>query len=1359
MRSLKLNTIIATGITACSLLYFSPCVKAAGFDYTQKTNTVHYNWGYGSPANNVPKDNFRGLFDQSGTYSAGDYFIQTLASDGVRVITDGNYKINRWASTSGTVDRSLWLNVSEGAHSVKTEYYEGGGQAALYSDIVPFDHWLAYYYPNNNLQGIPTAAKVIAPSGKLKRLTQNLGLSSPVSGIPKDNFSAKYSTAKRLPAGQYIFRSRSDDGIRVYLDGKLVLDHWKPSDAKTEDAVKLDINDRVNAAPGEKDVHWIDVDYYDGSGGSQLDFFVEPYHTYENTWVGEIYPNLNFNGSPIILGGTNSAKQFSSLNFDWGSHSPHPLIPNDRYTARFTKSDFFHKGYYTFQTYSDDGFRIFVDDKLVLNSWGPGSAVLKEGKVLLSEGIHKVKVEYYENTGLAKLKLNYFQTPNSVLNVKTNTVHYNWGYGNPANISKDYFSATFDQSRDYQAGDYFLQTIADDGVKVEIDNNSKINRWTPSNGSINQALWLNVNQGPHTVKTHYYEGTGQAFVYSDIVPLDHWLAYYYPNNNLQGNPTAAKIISPVGSLKKLTENIGINSPASGIPKDNFSAKYTTAKRLTAGQYILRSRSDDGMRIYVDGKLVIDKWKANDGKTEEAIKLEVKDRENVPASEKEIHWIQVDYYDATGASLVDFFIEPYNTSYDENGWLAEIYPNLDFTGNPIILGGKNSAKPIPELRFDWGNGTPQQSIPADMFAAKFKKQLDIPVPGKYLFKLKADDGVRLLVDGVPIIDSWINSSGNIRYGLVNLTSGLHQIEVQYYENSGTAYAELNYEQVDNNLFLNASPQVHYNWGTGSPSEDIPVDNFKMLFDQSANFSAGNYFIQTLADDGIKVNVDGQTLIDRMSASDGQTDRALWLNASTGYHNIETNYYEDAGKASIFSNIVPFNSWVAYYYNNTSLDGPPIDSKVIPSVNGQFSENNATGSPIPGKVNSDQFSAKYSTSSRINAGDYIIRTNADDGVKVYVDGELVLNRWTKGSVDEDAVLVNIKNRSNVPAGQENIHWIDIEYYENTGDSSISFALEPFSSDYYTDQWVGFIYPNKSLTGNAVVIGGKNSTTKINDLNFDWKDQSPSPMIPSDEFSARFKKKAYYKAGNYVLNAFFDDGAKIWVDGKLVVDAWYGAEANGTAKSASFSLTEGYHEIIVEYFENVSNARFNLTLDQDTGFRVAARPAPYGPDFYQVKSGTLYHYLGEPGSVTATIYVGPSPAFLKEGNVYVKDPADKFYLRTATSDNYVGTFIPPYKSLDLRFASYVTAGTIDSYIKSVVPDSPLIGYGQSFINAQNKYGVNALYMAAHSLVESNWGRSRLATESIIFLDLGHMIVHHLIQLTISHPLANLLIMSHGM
>ncbi|PGU17533.1 glucosaminidase domain-containing protein, partial [Bacillus thuringiensis] len=67
--------------------------------------------------------------------------------------------------------------------------------------------------------------------------------------------------------------------------------------------------------------------------------------------------------------------------------------------------------------------------------------------------------------------------------------------------------------------------------------------------------------------------------------------------------------------------------------------------------------------------------------------------------------------------------------------------------------------------------------------------------------------------------------------------------------------------------------------------------------------------------------------------------------------------------------------------------------------------------------------------------------------------------------------------------------------------------------------------------------------------------------------------------------------------------------------------------------------------------------------------------------------------------------------------------YEDLNLTVASNITAQEIDSFIAQYHSDSPLMGHGQDFIDAQNKYGVNAQYLAAHAILESGYGKSEIA------------------------------------
>lgn len=1034
--SKKIGLSIAGGLLLALINNtYASAVESKPIYQPSPSKYVSYNWGSGSPSTNIPVDGFEARFNQSGYYSSGDYFLQTFADDGVRVTTDGNRLIDRWSSFSGEVDRALWLGVKAGDHTVNTDYMEGTYRAAVFSHVVPLDTWLAYYYPNQNLTGMPTASKVISPVGGLKKLYQDFGSGSPASGIPSDHFSARYTTAKRISSGEYIFRARGDDGFRVYVDGKLVIDQWSNGGFR-EEAVKLSISDRSGVPDNEKNIHWIEVEYYDSTYAGKVEFFLEPFEqTYKNTWVGEHYPNKSFAGNPLIVGGTNSISKIDRVNFNWKLGSPSKM-PVNYFSARYTKSVYLYEGTYLISNNADDAFRVYIDGELVLNAWPNSDYKDKKTAVDLKSGTHKIVVEYYENTSSAHLSFNLTKLKD-LGNIATKKVEYNWGSNSPrSGFPVDNFTAIYNQSGTYSSGDYFIQAFADDGVKVQVDGNLLINRWSKYSGSPDRGLWLGVSGGYHTIRTRYFEGDNGAGVFSHIVPLNSWLAYYYPTSNPTGIPKTAKIISPTGEYNGLYEDHGSNSPASGIGSDNFSARYTSAQRIQAGEYILRARADDGVRVYLDGKLVIDDWN-NGGFRENAIKLNISDRANIPTDQKDIHWIEVQYFDKTYSGKIDFELEPYANSNDGE-WVGEFYKNINREGTAYIIGGKESLNKITNVGFNSGIKAPYSFLPADYFSARYTKKTQLDT-GTYVFSANADDGVRVYLDDKLVLDAWPNSSFKTKREGVYVTGGTHVIRVEYYEKSSRSFLSFNYEKVSSNkIYFDSSEQIGFNWGYGGPT-GFPVDGFQALFDQSRYFSAGDYFVQSFADDGVKVVADNNTLIDRWTKYTGSIDRALWLGVSAGEHKVRTHYYEGSYSAGIYSHVVPFDSWLAYYYPNETLNGMPAAAEILSPVGASkgLKVDYQTQGPASG-VGTDHFSARYTTAKRMKAGDYTLRTNADDGIRVYVDGVLVIDRWTN-AIGQQSIRLPISDRSDAPVGQKDVHWIVVQYREATSTANVDVSFE--------------------------------------------------------------------------------------------------------------------------------------------------------------------------------------------------------------------------------------------------------------------------------------------------------------------------------
>lgn len=89
---------------------------------------------------------------------------------------------------------------------------------------------------------------------------------------------------------------------------------------------------------------------------------------------------------------------------------------------------------------------------------------------------------------------------------------------------------------------------------------------------------------------------------------------------------------------------------------------------------------------------------------------------------------------------------------------------------------------------------------------------------------------------------------------------------------------------------------------------------------------------------------------------------------------------------------------------------------------------------------------------------------------------------------------------------------------------------------------------------------------------RDISPDPQIAPTTFSARWSGSVLCDAdGNYTFSPFFDDGARLWIDDKLIIDSW--ADHWPLDTSAVISLTRGLHTIKIDYFQNMGHSMMRL------------------------------------------------------------------------------------------------------------------------------------------------------------------------------------------
>lgn len=231
------------------------------------------------------------------------------------------------------------------------------------------------------------------------------------------------------------------------------------------------------------------------------------------------------------------------IDFFWGMYSPATEVRDDEtYSVRWSgKIRPFHSEEYTFYIVRDNGVRLWIDNKLIIDKWDSETSFSDTGKIVLEAGkFYDIKLEYFNNVGNGVVKLEwssnstgksvvppvclypseaksyesnlpgkgiglayeYFEDDN-LTNFKEkgidSVIDFNWGVGSPTkSVSKDqnysirwkgYIQAPYDE-------DYVFHVTYDDGASLWVNRQLLVDKWNVSeiNTVKSKAISLKAGQ-------------------------------------------------------------------------------------------------------------------------------------------------------------------------------------------------------------------------------------------------------------------------------------------------------------------------------------------------------------------------------------------------------------------------------------------------------------------------------------------------------------------------------------------------------------------------------------------------------------------------------------------------------------------------------------------------------------------------------------------------------------------------------------------------------------------------------------------------------------------------------------------------
>ncbi len=152
----------------------------------------------------------------------------------------------------------------------------------------------------------------------------------------------------------------------------------------------------------------------------------------------------------------------------------------------------------------------------------------------------------------------------------------------------------------------------------------------------------------------------------------------------------------------------------------------------------------------------------------------------------------------------------------------------------------------------------------------------------------------------------------------------------------------------------------------------------------------------------------------------------------------------------------------------------------------------------------------------------------------------------------------------------------------------------------------------------------------INFSWRGRTPGPNIGESYYSVRWTGKLHPPAtGVYHFSAKVDDGIRIWVGGRLIVNAW-GLHDHGNFKGSVKLEADKFYELKIEYFNAMLEGEVHVYWQMPNSLE----PQPIQTD-YLYKANAV---IRKPVAVTPERQTPPPPVNAKPASTATPKPVVK-------------------------------------------------------------------------------------------------------------------------